>query len=94
VILPGNSYIVLTKETLSLLIDGVPGVRKTKKNRRSKENFEAVDFNPFLLEDDVGFMLYKLEMRNEFLEYYRSMIACLTDEERDLLKTIKKPRYH
>ena len=89
-ILPGNIYIVLTKETLLLLMDGVPIMRK---NRKHKENFEAEDFNPFLLEDDVGFMLYKLEMRNEFLEYYRSMIACLTDEERELLKTIKKQTY-
>ena len=74
-------------------MDGVPIMKKTKKNRKYKENFEAENFNPFLLEDDVGFMLYKLEMRNEFLEYYRSMIACLTDEEKELLKTIRKPTY-
>ena len=74
-------------------MDGVPIMKKTKKNKRNKENFEAEDFNPFLIEDDVGFMLYKLEMNNEFLEYYRSMIACLTDEEKELLKTIRKPTY-
>ena len=61
-----------------------------KKNRKNKRKIKTEDFNPFLIEDDIGFMLYKLEMNNEFLEYYRSMIACLTDEEKEILRETKK----
>ena len=68
-------------------------MEKLEKNRKNKRKIKAEDFNPFLLEDDIGFMLYKLEMNNEFLEYYRSMVACLTDEEKELLRETKKQTY-
>lgn len=60
--------------------------------KSKKEEKEEADFNPLLIEDDPVFVLQKLELNNEFVSYYREMMAYLTEEEKELLYKIKKPR--
>jgi hypothetical protein len=64
------------------------------KKKKNKVKDEKDDYKLLTIDDDLGFMLWKLELDNEFLSYHESMLESeyLTDKEIDLLKKIKKPK--